>query len=267
MASVKDRLKDLSSLGLTREKSNELQTLTGGLQVAERPQSRGVKSFRYLKALSNDQLIDELIMVHVESTLTKWRIIWELRQRFPSNIEFGNYINDLRKKGVHGLSVVGQQEINRFANCGRFCEKHKINDLSEIKLTPTVISELARPDNDDISDELYQEFLEEVEKGNTIRVKDAKLRIKQMKAVLTVDSLTLDQNQDKNKTSVQNSDIGSKLDDRLIALAEEDASMLTDESAVKEFLIFAKRFRRQNVELIKIFKDCIESIENSCIHK
>lgn len=175
------------SAGLTRKENDEIMEYTKGFEVADHPRRKGVVSFAYLENLTEDQLVDEFVYVHQESMLKKWRILWVLRQRFPGDAEFGQYLTDLKHRFPHGLSVGGQQEVTRALHCGRFCERYKINDLSSLKLSPTVISELTRPINDSISDNLYLEFLREADEGKKITVKEAKLRIKQAAEVIAID--------------------------------------------------------------------------------
>jgi hypothetical protein len=249
--------------GLTRKENNEIMEYTRGFEVADHPQKRGVASFRYLKELSKDQLVSELIKVHVDATLKKWWILWELRQRFPSDTEFGQYIAELKSLPT-GITVGGQQEVNRSLHAGKFCERHKINDLSEIGMAPSVIIELARPCYDGISDELYLEFRKDVEEGKSVKYKDVKRRLRETGVVLNIPGPEQTVVADFNGMSGDKQPSDDNLDERLLALADEDASMLPNEAAVREFLIFAKRFRRQDAELIKIFGDCINAIKISC---
>ncbi|KJV05131.1 hypothetical protein [Methylocucumis oryzae] len=143
-------------------------------------QDSGVWSFSDLKNLTNDELIERLEQVDNQATLIKWRILWALRQRFPSDKLFGQYISDL--KATRAICAGSHQEINRALHAGRFCEKYGIVNLSSVGLLQSSVYALSRPANETIADEVYKKI-----KNKNVPIKDVERYIEQAKAVLTID--------------------------------------------------------------------------------
>ena len=136
------------------------------------------KPFADLRKLSNEQLLDRLDQVDKQATLIRWRIWWEIRSRFKSDKLFGQYINELRNDPAHANLVGSQQDINRCLHAGRFCELHRINDLTKIGVQISVIYELSRPQNDDVSRQIYKDV-----KNKGYSYADVKRKIEQAKAL------------------------------------------------------------------------------------
>jgi hypothetical protein len=143
-------------------------------------QQEDIWSFSDLKKLTNDELIDRLEQVDNQATLIKWRILWALRQRFPSDKLFGQYIADL--KATRAICAGSHQEINRALHAGRFCEKHRITSLSSAGLLQSAVYALSRPANETIADDIYKQI-----KNKNVPVKDVERYIEQAKAVLTIE--------------------------------------------------------------------------------
>lgn len=143
-------------------------------------QPEDIWAFSDLKQLTNDELIDRLEQVDNQATLIKWRILWALRQRFPSDKLFGQYIADL--KATRAICAGSHQEINRALHAGRFCEKYQITNLSSAGLLQSAVYALSRPSNDSITDQVYKQI-----KNKNVPVKDVERYIEQAKAVLTID--------------------------------------------------------------------------------
>lgn len=180
MTSIKKRLAEFKKQGHgTPEQRAARLAATGGDIIVDRPQDPGKKviSFRDLQDLTNEQLVARFADIDAQATLTKWRIAWELRKRFPSNNEFGAYIEQLRNDPVHTNCVDSQQLMNRAANAGKFCERFGINSLDQIKIGKSIILELSRPIYDEISGELYRQFSQAALEGEHIKYKDAVLAI------------------------------------------------------------------------------------------
>jgi len=138
------------------------------------------QSFKDLKKMTVEDLVDRLEQIENQSTLIKWRIWWAIRQHFPSDKLFGQYINELRS--THQSLVGSQQHINLCINAGRFCEKHKINDLTKIGISATGIYELARPVNDEVATDIFKDV-----KHKGYQVDEIKRRISQAKVVSEIE--------------------------------------------------------------------------------
>jgi hypothetical protein len=144
------------------------------------PQPADLWSFSDLKKLSNEELVDRWEQVDNQATLIKWRILWALRQRFPSDKLFGQYLADL--KATRAICAGSHQEINRALHAGRFCEQYRITDLGSVGLLQSAVYALSRPSNGPITDQVYKQI-----KNKNVPVKDVERYIEQAKAVLTVD--------------------------------------------------------------------------------
>jgi hypothetical protein len=143
-------------------------------------QQESIWSFSDLKKLSNDELIDRLEQVDNQAMLMRWRILWVLRQRFPSDRLFGQYIAELR--ATRAICAGSHQEVNRALHAGRFCERHQITDLNSTGLLQSAVYVLSRPANEYVADEVYKKI-----KNKNVQVKDVERYIEQAKAVLTIE--------------------------------------------------------------------------------
>lgn len=113
-------------------------------------------SISQLSQMSNDDLMDRAYQIDEQATLMTWKILWIIRQRFESDKLFGQYVEWYRANSTHGISVGSQQAVNTAWLAGRFCETYKINDLSIVGVSKSVIYELSRPMNEDISGEVFK---------------------------------------------------------------------------------------------------------------
>lgn len=143
-------------------------------------QQESIWSFSDLTKLSNDDLVNRLEQVDNQAMLMRWRILWVLRQRFPSDRIFGQYIADLR--ATRAICAGSHQEVNRALHAGRFCERHQITDLKSTGLLQSAVYVLSRPTNEYVADEVYKKI-----KNKSVQVKDVERYIEQAKAVLTIE--------------------------------------------------------------------------------
>jgi hypothetical protein len=143
-------------------------------------QQESIWSFSDLKKLSNDELINRMEQVDNQAILMRWRILWVLRQRFPSDRLFGQYIAEL--KATRANCAGSHQEINRALHAGRFCARHRITDLNSVGLLQSSIYVLSRPANEYVADEVYKKI-----KNKNVQVKDVERYVEQAKAVLTIE--------------------------------------------------------------------------------
>jgi hypothetical protein len=166
----------------TADQIAERKAFIAGADGGDTDKAMGLEqSFSELKKLNKEELIDRLEQVDNQATLIKWRIWWAIRQKFPSDKKFGQYIAELREDPTHANCVGSQQEINRMLNAGRFCEAHRINDLRRIGISQSALYELSRPANGDISKKIFQSV-----KGKGYPFLEIQRRIAQERAVLTV---------------------------------------------------------------------------------
>ena len=137
-----------------------------------------------IKRLSEHDLIERLFQVTNQSLLVKWRLFWELRQRYPSDRKFGEKLNQLRNDPTYADCIGASQDINRALNAGRFCEKHRIIDLNKTAIYQSAIYELSRPMNIDVADDVYKRI-----KGKHVPVYDVIRMINEAKGnvVLTIE--------------------------------------------------------------------------------
>jgi hypothetical protein len=146
------------------------------------PQPESIWSLDNLNKLSNDALIDRLEQVDNQSMLIKWRILWTLRQRFPSDKVFGQYLADLKNSATRYIIASSPQTITKSIQAGRFCERHKITSLEEVRLLPSSIYALSRPIYEDVSDSVFKQ----VKEKNLPNVEVERL-LEQAKAVSTIE--------------------------------------------------------------------------------
>lgn len=239
--------------------------------------------FADLKKLSTEELLDRLEQVDNQANLLKWRLWWAIRQKFPSDKLFGQYIASLANT-AHSNIVGSQQSINRWLHSGRFCELHKINDLNAIGILQSSIYDLAAPRNKDISTKIFNEI-----KRKNIPYLDVCRMIEQAKAVLTIDKVETVETQDFASLPQASSDTAKRLiwvEDGIAMepvetqdfesltdsvhqrrysllreLANIDASTLTDDQASAEILLFVEQYQRPFLKLIILFQICIKAIQ------
>lgn len=115
-------------------------------------------SFGDLKKLTNEELLDRLERVSNGAVLMRWRIFWALRQHYASDKLFGQYIQELRENPAHANLVGTQQDIHRAWNAGKFCEKHRIDDITIVGLQISSVYALSRPSNADVADKVFRKI-------------------------------------------------------------------------------------------------------------
>jgi len=113
-------------------------------------------SINQLSQMSNDDLMDRASQIDEQATLMTWKILWIIRQRFESDKLFGQYVEEYRANSTHGNSVGSQQAVNTAWLAGKFCETYKINNLSAVGVSKSVVYELSRPMNEEISGEVFK---------------------------------------------------------------------------------------------------------------
>jgi hypothetical protein len=142
-----------------------------------------------LNKLSKNQLIDRLEQIEGQGYLMKCRILWELRQRFASDKLFGQYLNEIRSATSPAWDS-SSSDISRSIATGRFCDQHKISDLTKAKIYKGAIYALSMmPDK-----ESAVKILTDIRHKN-VPVKDVERMIEQSKAVATIDQQVVIRNE------------------------------------------------------------------------
>jgi hypothetical protein len=124
-----------------------------------------------LSTLSNEELIERYCDIEQQFQFMKGAILLELRNRFPSNIEFGNLV-----KSVSALCADGHQTLNRYMH---FANYFKDKDSTGISLTACY--EISAPVNEDVADKVYEYAL-----NKNLSVADIKAKIKEEKKLLPI---------------------------------------------------------------------------------
>ena len=110
-----------------------------------------------LKSLTLDQLVDRYEAIEYQSQLMQWVIIANIREKIPSKKEFGQFIQRLYDANPkHPLCVISQSQRNRYIRAGQFVLKHKITDLNDVALKPTVVYEIVDPKNTSVADAVFK---------------------------------------------------------------------------------------------------------------
>jgi hypothetical protein len=139
-----------------------------------------------LKGLKVEELEDRLQdithqaeAIDDQAKMMTWYIFKKIRDEFPSDKLFGQYILDLsRINPTHALCVTSQQTRNKWVNAARWCEKMKIISLPEAGLSQTAVFLLASPAYQDISHAIYTEI-----KGKNVPVSDVQRYIAQARSI------------------------------------------------------------------------------------
>ncbi len=102
-----------------------------------------------LSDLTLDELVNRYNQIDYQSHIMKGLILLEARSRFPSNNEFGDWI-----QSVHSICLDSQPVRTRLMN---FASYFKNKDTTGISLSACY--EISAPINSNIADKVYQEAL------------------------------------------------------------------------------------------------------------
>lgn len=134
-----------------------------------------------LKKLTIEELADRAETISKQSHDLLGMICLEARERFQSNIEFGNW-----RRSVDGLAGYTNQYVTALMNRARFALTH---DMTGISLTASF--EISAPINQDVAEEVWKYC-----KRKNMKVEDVRRTISQAKAVVTIDKQELPEHQD-----------------------------------------------------------------------
>lgn len=146
-------------------------------------QQQSIWSIDDLKTLSLDELVNRFETINAQSKFMMWMVLLHIRNYFPSDIKYGQYLNDLRDKYPgHPICECSQQNRFRYVAAARFMLRHKVTDIAKLGIGISAIYELSRPVNESIADIVFQDI-----KRKKIPYKDVLRKIEQAKAVLTIE--------------------------------------------------------------------------------
>jgi hypothetical protein len=203
-----------------------------------------------LSRLTDNQLIDRLEQVEGQGYLIKCRILWELRQRFASDRLFGQYLNEIRES-TNPAWASSSSDISRSIAAGRFCEQHKINDLTKAKIYKGAVYALSMMQDVESAGKILAEI-----RQKNIAVKEVERMIEQSKAVATIEQPeAVVHDQEAVPRITQGIDNQAIEVIELPALdAEPINAELSDEDMAEEIYLFCKKFPISFMRLASVVK-------------
>ncbi len=136
-------------------------------------------SFADLQSFDVWELADKLESIDNQSLMWKWMIAMHIRDHYPNDTEFGQFIKQLREKNPHHpLVTVTQQHRHKFIQAARLCQRLKITDINAMGISPTVFYKIAARKNDDYAERLYHAL-----KKKNYKEKDADRIIAQITSI------------------------------------------------------------------------------------
>lgn len=134
-----------------------------------------------ISALSNDEIIDRIEAIESQSWLLKSRLLWELRKRYPSDKEFGQYIKAWLTSTRH-LVASSQSQITNLVSIGRFCEETRIDDMGSIKVYQKSLLALSQLEDTAVAKKILRNIV-----NKNLPVEEVKRVIYQETVVHTID--------------------------------------------------------------------------------
>jgi hypothetical protein len=184
-----------------------------------------------LTSLNLDELAERYQDIDQQAQLMKGLILLEARSRFPSNNEFGDWI-----QSVPSLCGDGNQIRNRYMNFARY---FKGKDRTGISLTACY--EISAPINEDVADKVYDYAL-----NKNLSVSDIKAKIKFEKKLLI--SLS--------NTSEESAEINENIDDKPELMPREDISFF-----IQQVLLDIDPLPQH--EAIRVLKSCLKQLNKA----
>ena len=191
-----------------------------------------------LSTLTLDDLANRYEEIHQQSQLLKGLILLEARNRFPSNNEFGEWIQT-----VHALSVDSQQTRTKFMNFARYFQNKERNGISL-----TACYEISAPINEDVADKVYEYAL-----NRNLSVADIKAKIKEEKKLLaTLESNTEEHNQESfteiDHDTIKKEELMPREDvSEFVKLILSDVQSLSQNEAVRVLKLCLKELNKHSV--------------------
>ena len=125
--------------------------------------------FLQLKNKNNDELINDLGGISKQYYFIVSSILWELRQRFDSDKEFGQFLQSALSNWVSSISP---SQRNRYINLGQFIKTYEIDDLDVLGIPISGMYEIASCKDKVKAEKVY------------LGAKDKNLPVKQIKSWL-----------------------------------------------------------------------------------
>lgn len=204
---------------------NELTLLDGSSFDAE-------DYFDSLHGMSTEQLANQYASINSQSQMMKGLILLKAREQFPSNIEFGDWVNS-----VHALCVDGQQVRNRYMHLANFFKSRAMTGISI-----TAAYQISKPDNDSVAVEVYEEVI-----NKNLPVKDITRLIRQKKAIT---GAAFDKHHDSVVTPKSMSE--KKGNDVRPIISPENAKTVMD---------MVDGLGLQTADAVALLEDCIEKLK------
>ena len=180
-----------------------------------------------LSDLTLEQLVIRYEEIDQQSQLFKGLILLEARSRFPSNNEFGEWV-----QSVPSLCGDGNQVRNRYMNFARYFKEKEMLGISL-----TVAYEISSPVNQEIADTIY-----EYAKGKNLKVAEVKVKIAELKNKTGIPS-------DQNK-KVEPLVLPDKLQTYKDAILD-DVKDLSNQDAVRVLKLCLKELQEKNKYRLK----------------
>jgi hypothetical protein len=168
----------------------------------------------------------------------KGAILLELRNRFPSNIEFGNWV-----KSVSALCADGHQTLNRYMH---FANYFKDKDSTGISLTACY--EISAPVNEDVADKVYKYAL-----NKNLSVADIKAKIKEEKKLLPILEINSEEHDQESFTetdhdTIKKEELMPREDvSEFVKLILSDVQSLSQNEAVRVLKLCLKELNKHSV--------------------
>jgi hypothetical protein len=191
-----------------------------------------------LSTLSNEELIERYCDIEQQFQFMKGAILLELRNRFPSNIEFGNWV-----KSVSALCADGHQTLNRYMH---FANYFKDKDSTGISLTACY--EISAPVNEDVADKVYEYAL-----NKNLSVADIKAKIKEEKKLLPILEINSEEHDQESFTetdhdTIKKEELMPREDvSEFVKLILSDVQSLSQNEAVRVLKLCLKELNKHSV--------------------
>lgn len=116
-------------------------------------------SIKQLSKMTVDELVYRWDCIHAQSQIYSWFLYMTIRDKIPSDLEYGQYLDTLRKINPdHPLCTTKQQRLNTYVNTARFLLAHRIKDISNIGIQPTALHMIAAPRNKEVASVLLRKL-------------------------------------------------------------------------------------------------------------
>jgi hypothetical protein len=196
---------------------------TRNTDIATTSVSKYVEGHDDLSVLTLDELANRYEEINQQSQLFKGLILLEARSRFPSNNEFGDWV-----QSVPSLCGDGNQVRNRYMNFAKY-----FKDKERLGISLTAAYEISAPANEAVADRVYEYAL-----NKNLPVAEIKKQIKLIKQELCLVAET-----------PENKESGCKLE----LLSSEDFALYE-----KVIIDDVKDISEQNA--IRILNSCIKKL-------